>query len=192
MQTNNTSVSSSGSISGENIVSIVGAGVSLCLSIITFLTTILTCTYIVLKLKFRDKQNTDIEISTKTPEGEAQIKISLLNNETYSSSARKFDNKKKAKKSESDNLVTENDLDEVLINNTNGDRIIAKTRSETINGALNTFLKAAQSYSSEKGGDNKSTLNLSPIHIVASNETNPHAIEGINTVKIDILGEATE
>ena len=65
MQTNHTSVSSSGSISGENIVSIVGASVSLCLSVITFLTTILTCTYIVLKLKFRDKQNTDIEISTK-------------------------------------------------------------------------------------------------------------------------------
>ena len=62
MQANNTSESSSGSISGENIVSIVGMGVSLCLSIITFLTTILTCTYIALKSKFRDKQKTDYQM----------------------------------------------------------------------------------------------------------------------------------
>ena len=59
-----------------------------------FLTTIFTCTYMVLKSKFKDKQSTDIEISTKTNEREAQIKISLLNNESYSLDTKKFDNKK--------------------------------------------------------------------------------------------------
>lgn len=199
MQSNNTSGSSSVSISGENIVSIVSMGVSLCLSFITFLTTILACTYIVLKSKFRDKQNTDIEISTETAEGKAKIKISLLNNETYSVDAKKFNNKKefknkKLEKNSDDNASGSNrgDLDEVLSNNNKGDVIIATTRSEAINGALNTFLKAAQSHSLEKITNNKPNLDLSPIHVVASNGTNTPQIEDMHAVKIDIIGEGPE
>lgn len=202
MQANNTSGSSSGSISGENIVSIVGMGVSLCLSIITFLTTILTCTYIALKSKFRDKQKTDIEISTETPERSAKIKISLLNNETYSLDTKNFNNKKEIKNRKSDKNSKDNDLDigengldEVLSNNYKGDVIIAETRGSVTTNALNTFLKAAQIGSLGKSGDNKAVLDVSAIRIVTNNESNANVQEidpDAGTVKIDILGEAPE
>lgn len=202
MQANNTSGSSSGSISGENIVSIVGMGVSLCLSIITFLTTILTCTYIALKSKFRDKQKTDIEISTETPERSAKIKISLLNNETYSLDTKNFNNKKEIKNRKSDKNSKDNDLDigengldEVLSNNYKGDVIIAETRGSVTTNALNTFLKAAQIGSLGKSGDNKAVLDVSAIRIVTNNESNANVQEidpDTGTVKIDILGEAPE
>jgi len=202
MQANNTSGSSSGSISGENIVSIVGMGVSLCLSIITFLTTILTCTYIALKSKFRDKQKTDIEISTETPERSAKIKISLLNNETYSLDTKNFNNKKEIKNRKSDNNSKDNDLDigendlgGVLSNNHKGDVIIAETRGSVTTNALNTFLKAAQIYSLGKSGDNKAVLDVSAIRIVTNNGSNANVQEidpDTGTVKIDILGEAPE
>lgn len=201
MQANNTSGSSSGSISGENIVSIVGMGVSLCLSIITFLTTILTCTYIALKSKFRDKQKTDIEISTETPERSAKIKISLLNNETYSLDTKKFNNKKEIKNRKSDKNskdddldINENDLGGVLRNNHKGDVIIAETRGSVTTNALNTFLKAAQIYSLGNG-DNKAVLDVSAIRIVTNNGSNANVQEidpDTGTVKIDILGEAPE
>jgi hypothetical protein len=202
MQANNTSGSSSGSISGENIVSIVGMGVSLCLSIITFLTTILTCTYIALKSKFRDKQKTDIEISTETPERSAKIKISLLNNETYSLDTKNFNNKKEIKNRKSDNNSKDNDLDigendlgGVLSNNHKGDVIIAETRGSVTTNALNTFLKAAQIYSLGKSGDNKAVLDVSAIRIVTNNGSNANVQEidpDTGTDKIDILGEAPE
>ncbi|MDP5110797.1 MAG: hypothetical protein NWP47_05390 [Rickettsiaceae bacterium] len=201
MQANNTRGSSSGSISGENIVSIVGMGVSLCLSIITFLTTILTCTYIALKSKFRDKQKTDIEISTETPERSAKIKISLLNNETYSLDTKNFNNKKEIKNRKSDKNskdndldIGENDLDEVLSNNYKGDVIIAETRGSVTTNALNTFLKAAQ-IGSLGNGDNKAVLDVSAIRIVTNNGSNANVQEidpDTGTVKIDILGEAPE
>lgn len=198
MQANNTSGSSSGSISGENIVSIVGMGVSLCLSIITFLTTILTCTYIALKSKFRDKQKTDIEISTETPERSAKIKISLLNNETYSIDTKKFNNKKETKNKKSDKNskdndlgIDKNDLDEVLSNNHKGDVIIAGTRDNVTTNSLNTFLKAAQIHSLGKSGNNVS--DVSAIRIMTNSGSNVHEIEKEEgTVKIDILGEAPE
>ena len=70
-------------------------GVSLYLSIITFLTVILTCTYIAIRSKFRDKQDTNIKISTETTkDGEitSTLLIGLKNNESYSLNSKKFDN----------------------------------------------------------------------------------------------------
>lgn len=140
-------------------------GVSLWLSIITFLTTILTCTYIALKSKFRDKQKTDIEISTETPERSAKIKILLLNNETYSLDTKNFNNKKEIKNRKLDKNSKDNDLDidknglyELLNNNYKGDVIIAETMGSVTTNALNTFLKATQIGSLGKSGDNKAVF----------------------------------
>lgn len=197
MQTNNTSGSTNGSISGENIVSIVGMGVSLGLSFITFLTTILTCTYIALKSKFRDKQKTDIEISTETPERSAKIKISLLNNESYSLNTQKFNNKKEAKNrksdknSEDDDLgADKSDLDGVLSNNNKGDVIIAETRGSAVTNALNTFLKASQIHSLGKSGDN--VLDVSSLRIVTNTGSNVQEINQDTGTVINILGDTQE
>lgn len=200
MQTNSTSGSSGSSISGDNIVSIVGMGLSLGLSLITFLTTLLTCTYIALKSKFRDQQKTDIEISTETPERSAHIKISLLNNESYSLDTKKFNNKKETKNSKSDKNsevedlgIDKSDLDGVLSNNNKGDLIIASTRDNVTTSALNTFLKAAQIHSLGKSGNN--VLDVSAIRIVAKHGPNTNSKEideDSGSVKIDIIGESPE
>lgn len=187
--------STSTNLSTENVITLVGMGISLCTSFIAFLTTIFTCTYMVLKSSFKDKQNTDIEISTETSERKAKIKISLLNDESYSLDTKKFDNKKEAvsiKKGENNekgNLVSENnDLNGVLSNNNKGDEIIANTRSETINGALNTFLKLNKVYHLGVKGDNKGVLDVSSIQFVKQDLNINDMRKRSEVINIEVLG----
>lgn len=198
MSSNSTS-SGGGGLSPENVVSIVGMGVSLCLSIITFLTVILTCTYIAVRSKFRDKQDTNIKISTeKTKDGDitSTLNIALKNNESYSLNSKKFDNKKKSDKKEVEKKSTDqnNDLKDVLDNNNEGDNIIANTRSEVINSAYRTFLKTQQIQALGQNGSNKAPLDVSVLRL---KQKNNEKIEEIivdldeNDSNTNILGDVT-
>ncbi len=165
MSSNSTNTGGNG-LSAENVVSIVGMGVSLCLSFITFLTVILTCTYVVIKSKFRDKQDTNINISTKTTKDggtESILQIGLKNNESYTLNAKKFDNKKEKDKkvSEKKDESNDDDLNGVLNNNHKGDHIIADTRITAIDGAYRTFLKTQQIQALKQDGLNKAPLDVS-------------------------------
>lgn len=198
MSSNSTS-SGGGGLSPENVVSIVGMGVSLCLSIITFLTVMLTCTYIAVRSKFRDKQDTNIKISTeKTKDGDitSTLNIALKNNESYSLNSKKFDNKKKSDKKEVEKKSTDqnNDLKDVLDNNNEGDNIIANTRSEVINSAYRTFLKTQQIQALGQNGSNKAPLDVSVLRL---KQKNNEKIEEIivdldeNDSNTNILGDVT-
>lgn len=165
MSSNSTNTGGNG-LSAENVVSIVGMGVSLCLSFITFLTVILTCTYVAIRSKFRDKQDTNIKISTETTKDgdiKSTLQIGLKNNESYSLKSKKFDNKKKSdqRNVEKNSDSHEDDLKDVLDNNNEGDHIIAGTRSEAINGAYRTFLKTQQIQALKQNGLNKAPLDVS-------------------------------
>ncbi len=198
MSSNSTS-SGGGGLSPENVVSIVGMGVSLCLSIITFLTVMLTCTYIAVRSKFRDKQDTNIKISTeKTKDGDitSTLNIALKNNESYSLNSKKFDNKKKSDKKEVEKKSTDqnDDLKDVLDNNNEGDNIIANTRSEVINSAYRTFLKTQQIQALGQNGSNKAPLDVSVLRLKQKND---EKIEEIivdldeNDSNTNILGDVT-
>lgn len=159
-----------GAVSAENVITIVGMGISLCISFITFLTTILTCTYIVIKSRFKDKQDTNIEISTKTTKDgnvESTVQIELKNNETYTLSSKKFDNNKKSSKKDNKNqeIDKEDDLREVLENNREGDSIIADTRNTAIRGAFNTVIKFWQINALKQDGSNKAPLEVSALYL---------------------------
>lgn len=174
MSSNSTGSGDNG-LSAGNIVSIVSMGVSLCLSFITFLTVIFTCTYIAIRSKFRDKQDTNIKISTETANDgdiKSTLQIGLKNNESYSVNSKKFDNKKKSdqrnveKKSEGHkDEGHKDDLKDVLNNNHDGDSIIADTRITAIQGAYNTFLKTLKIQALKQDGTNKAPLEVSTIHI---------------------------
>jgi hypothetical protein len=157
----------------KNIVTIIGFGVSIVGSFFTCLTAILAITYVVIKSKFKDKQNTDVEIITKTGGREAKIKISLLNDETYEIDKKSFDNKKKPIDSKRQSEKTEEiaiskedfdkeDLSVVLENNHQGDKIIASTRKDVIMHALNTFIKVDQINAMLHGAED--TLKISMLH----------------------------
>ena len=197
MSSNSTS-SGGGGLSPENVVSIVGMGVSLCLSIITFLTVMLTCTYIAIRSKFRDKQDTNIKISTETTkDGDitSTLHISLKNNESYSLNSKKFDNKKKSDKKEVEkNSGDQNDdLKDVLDNNIDGDNIIAGTRGEVIHGAYQTYLKSQKIQALHLNGSNRAPLEVSTLYLNKKEEKTETVLVNIedeeNNSKTEILGD---
>lgn len=201
MSSNSTS-SGGGGLSPENVVSIVGMGVSLCLSIITFLTVMLTCTYIAIRSKFRDKQDTNIKISTETTkDGDitSTLQIGLKNNESYSLNSKKFDNKKKSdhRKVEKNSGDQNDDLKDVLDNNHEGDSIIADTRITAINGAYQAYLKSQKIQALHLNGSNRAPLEVSALHlnkkeVEEKTETVLVNIEDEDSnSKTDILGDVT-
>ena len=84
----------------------------------------------------------------------------------------------------------------MLSNNNKGDKIIAGTRSETINGALNTFLKLNKVYHLGVKGDNKGVLDVSSIRFVKQEGAvrkmeDPHIMDirkESKVVNIEVLG----
>lgn len=199
MSSNSTSPGGNG-LSPENVVSIVGMGVSLCLSIITFLTVILTCTYIAIRSKFRDKQDTNIKISTETTKDgdiKSTLQIGLKNNESYSLNSKKFDNRKKSdqRKVEKNSDDQKDDLKDVLDNNHEGDSIIADTRITAIDGAYRTFLKTQQIQALKQNGLNRAPLDVSILKLKQKeDEQSEEIIVNVddNDAKTEILGDVIE
>lgn len=206
--------STSTNLSTENVITLVGMGISLCTSFIAFLTTIFTCTYMVLKSSFKDKQSTDIEILTKTKEREAKLKISMFNHESYTLDTKKFDNKKeevsikKGENNKKGNLVSENnDLNEVLRNNNKGDEMNTLARNNATTNAFNLFFKLDQLFNlgNKNNKNNKDILDVSSIRFVKQEEAvrkteDPHIKEDpiidlrkeSKVVKIEVLGGNSE
>ena len=160
MQANGTTTSNEIGLSGESIATLVASALSLLGSILTF-------TYIKMKSRFSDEQNTRIELSSKrteTGDTEINIIIELKNHEKYGTHLVATANGQKEKQG-SYNIIDVLSSDDslggsgqknsamieiiekmnegvkpIMINNNKGDEIIHQTRNHVTRDALNTFV----------------------------------------------------